>query len=190
MSDARHDAARNAEADQTAAAAVQKKATERARTPAKDADASTISRPASNPDWQSSAIGTPQVRGAAQPGMGLGRATATAGSTGAIHITFEKFWQPVDNHLPCGFDVATLPGHGLVVTLEQLAYCKKYDGTGTVKTGLTPVAPIGTTGRMIARDLVTGETLEVPWTWHMIGGGGGTFWAGLVRAVKRALWNG
>lgn len=139
-------------------------------------------------DLQGSAIGVAQVRGAPQPGVLMGQATATAGADGSRNITVQKFWMPVGNDMPAGYDVGTLTAHGLEVTLEQLAYRKTYTGTGSVKTGLTPVAPIGTTGRMIARDLVTGETLEQPWTWHTIGGspGGSGFWA----ALKRALWKG
>jgi hypothetical protein len=135
---------------------------------------------------------TPKVSSHGESGMAMGKASTVAGADGGLHITVQKFWVPVGNDLPAGYDVATLPGHGLEVTLTQLAYSKTYSGTGSLKTGLTPVAPIGTAGMLFVRDLVTGETLEQPWTWHLVGGGGvtGSFWAGLVSALKRAVWKG
>jgi len=119
-------------------------------------------------------------------GVELEEAIVTAGRAGERNITIEKFWVWVDGHLPGGFNVGTRPGHVLEVMLEQRSYRKSYSGTGSLKTGLMPIAPIGTKGRLVVTDVTTGETLEQPWVWYRIGGGG---W-GLWRAIKRLLWKG
>jgi hypothetical protein len=120
-----------------------------------------------------------------QPGLQLDAAIVTV-AVAAPSVTVEKFWVEVDGHLPCGFDVATRPGHGLEVVVEQLAYRKTYTGTGSLKTAVVPVVPIGTKGRMIARDTTTGETVEQPWTWKLRYGGGGGLW----QLIKRLIWKG
>ena len=127
----------------------------------------------------------PAKKGRAQPGLQLDAAIVTV-AVAAPSVTLEKFWVEVDGHLPCGFDVATRPGHGLEVVVEQLAYRKTYTGTGTLKTGVVPVVPIGTKGRIIARDTTTGETVEQPWTWKLLRGGGGGLW----QLIKRLIWKG
>jgi hypothetical protein len=98
-------------------------------------------------------------------------------------VVIDKFWVEVDGNMPSGFRVSTRPDHGLEVVMEQRAYRKTYTGVGSLETGLTPVAPLGTKGRLIARDTTTGETVEQPWTWIPLGGGGG-----LWRLIKRLLW--
>jgi hypothetical protein len=106
-------------------------------------------------------------------------------ATAEPSVTIEKFWVDVDGNLPSGFDVRTRDGHGLEVVMEQKAYRKVFTGAGSLRTGLTPLAPIGTPGRIIARDVATGETIEQAWTWQVIGGSGG-----LWQTIKRLLWNG
>jgi hypothetical protein len=120
-----------------------------------------------------------------RPGLQMEEAIVTPGQAGESNIVIEKFWVEVDGHLPAGFNVTTRPEHQLEVTLEQRSYRKNHSGTGTVKTGLTPIAPIGTKGRVIARDATTGETVEQPWTWKSRGGFGG-----LWQFIKRLLWKG
>jgi hypothetical protein len=117
-------------------------------------------------------------------GLQMAAPAVNAGRAGERNITAEKFWVSVEGHLPAGFNVATRPDHGLEVVMEQRSYRKSYSGTGTVKTGLTPIAPIGTPGRLLVTDTTTGETLEQPWTWHRIGGNGRGLWA----IIKRLLW--
>jgi len=121
---------------------------------------------------------------AVQPGLQLDAAIVTV-AVSEPSVRIEKFWVEVDGHLPCGFDVATRPAHGLEVVVEQLAYRKTYTGTGTLKTAVVPVVPIGTKGRIIARDTTTGETMEQPWTWRPRGGRGG-----FLQLIKRLLWKG
>ncbi len=120
------------------------------------------------------------------PGLQMEAAIVTAGRAGENNITIEKFWIEVEGNLPAGFTVSTLDGHGLEVVLEQRSYRKNYSGAGTLKTGLTPVAPIGTKGKILATDTTTGETLEQPWTWQSRGG----MAAGLWTIIKRLFWKG
>jgi hypothetical protein len=124
------------------------------------------------------------TRGRKQPGLELDAVIVTT-AVPEPSVTLEKFWVEVDGHLPCGFDVTTRPGHGLEVVVEQLAYRKTYTGTGALKTGIVPIVPIGTKGRIIARDTTTGETVEQPWTWRLLSGGGG-----LWQLIKRLFWKG
>ena len=65
--------------------------------------------------------------------------------------------------------------------MEQKSYRKIYQGTSSVQTDITPVAPIGTKGKLTVRDLTTGETVEQPWTWRAVAGG----WSGLWELIKR-----
>src|SRR5262249_26448780 len=119
-------------------------------------------------------------------------AVVTVGRAGEKNITFEMFWVNVGGHLPCGFNVRTLPGNHLEVTLEQLAYKRLHTGQGALTTQIVPVAPIGTKGRMIVVDTTTGEKVEKPWTWVPIGGGGvggGGLFSFIVSMLKRAIWN-
>jgi hypothetical protein len=119
--------------------------------------------------------------------MRLEEAVVSAGRAGERNITIEKFWVEVEGNLPAGFDVATIADHSLEVTLEQQAYRRVHTGVGALKTGLTPVAPIGVTGRVIACDTTTGEVVEQPWTWQSRGASEG---GGLWQTIKRLLWKG
>lgn len=118
------------------------------------------------------------------PGLEMEKAITTVGQGGELNITIEKFWVEVDGHLPAGFNVTTREGHGLDVLLEQLVYKRTYTGTSAVKTGLTPIAPIGTKGRILVTDTTTGETLEQPWTWRSRGS------FSLWQMIKRLIWKG
>jgi hypothetical protein len=117
-------------------------------------------------------------------GVTMEEAIVTSGRAGERNITIDWFWVKVEGHLPNGFNVSTLPDHGLDVVMEQRSYRKTYAGTGTLKTGLAPIAPIGTKGRLLVTDTTSGETFEQPWTWRPLGGGG----SGLWQAIKRLLW--
>ena len=110
----------------------------------------------------------------------------TAGKAGEknITVTWHDIW--IGNFKPCYFDVATLPGHGLEVTVEQLAYKKTYTGSGSLTTQPVPVVPIGTKFTIVSRDTTTGEILDQKGIWSdMSGGGGGSsLWA----LIKKLLW--
>ena len=112
-------------------------------------------------------------------------AVVTAGRSGERNITIEKFWVNIEGNLPCGFNVGTLPGNQLEVMMEQRSYRKTWGGTGSLRTGLAPIAPIGTKGRILVKDLTTGEQLEQPWTWHIIRGS-----FSLWQMIRRLIWKG
>ena len=94
---------------------------------------------------------------------------------------------PVGIHISARFNVKTLAGNGLEVTLEQSQYKKTFAGQGTVATTVIPVAPIGTTGKLIVRDVTTGEIAEQPWKWRLIGKWSGGKGMGLWALIKRLL---
>lgn len=116
-----------------------------------------------------------------QSDMGLEEAQATAGKDGALNIRVEKIPVPLPNAIPCRFVVTTAPGNALEVSMEQQSYRKSYQGASSLQTDITPVAPIGTQGKLTVRDLTTGETVEQPWTWHLVGGRGSGLWALIKR---------
>jgi hypothetical protein len=113
--------------------------------------------------------------------MGLEEAQVTAGKDGASNIRVEKISVPLPNAVPCRFAITTAAGNALEVSMEQKSYRKSYQGTSSVQTDITPVAPIGTKGKLTVRDLTTGETVEQPWTWRAGAGGG----SGLWELIKR-----
>lgn len=118
-----------------------------------------------------------------KPGMELGAQKATAGRNGERNILIEKIHVPVGNAIPCRFNIKTLPGNELEVTLEQAVYRKTFTGQGTVSTTVIPVAPIGTPGKVTVRDITTGEIAEQPWQWHLIGGASLSLWALLKKLL-------
>ena len=87
------------------------------------------------------------------------------------------------NWTSCRFDVRSLPGHRLEAQIEQLAYRKSLAGEGQFQTEILPIAPHGTTGKLIVHDLDTGETLEQCWRWYEWGGAG--FLAWLIGVVRK-----
>ena len=113
-----------------------------------------------------------------KPAMDLAEQKVTAGRAGERNIVVEKIPVPVGLNIPCRFNVTTLAGNELEVTLEQTVYRKSFTGQGKVMTTVIPVAPIGTKGKLIARDLATGEVVEQPWTWHLLSSG---LWAMILR---------
>lgn len=115
-----------------------------------------------------------------QSDMGLEEAQVTAGKNGALNIRVEQIPVPLPNAIPCRFVVTTAAGNGLEVFMEQRSYRKSYQGASSLQTEVTPVAPVGTTGKLVARDLTTGETFERPWTWRTIAGRRG-LWALIKR---------
>jgi hypothetical protein len=149
-------------------------------------------RPA-DPRTVGDAIGGTARKGRTQadstPVVKVEETVATAGKDGAknINVQWIDIW--VGNHKPCYFHVTTLAGHGLEVTVEQLAYKKTYTGTGALTTQPVPVVPIGTKFTIVSRDTTTGEVLEQKGIWYDMsgsGGGGMSLWA----LIKRLLWKG
>ena len=147
-------------------------------------------RPATDPRSLSDAMGDKarKAKGKADatPAVKVEQSVVTAGADGAknITVTWHDIW--IGKAKPCYFDVATLPGHGLEVTVAQLAYKKTYTGTGSLTTQPVPVVPIGTKFTIVSRDTTTGETVD-QWgtSIDMSGGGGGlSLWA----MLKKLLW--
>src|SRR5690349_15547744 len=88
-----------------------------------------------------------------KPAMDFEQLKVTAGRSGERNIVVEKIPVPVGSNIPCRFNVTTLSGNALEVTLEQTVYRKSFAGQGKVMTSVIPVAPIGTKGKLTARDL-------------------------------------
>jgi hypothetical protein len=116
-----------------------------------------------------------------QSNIGLEEAQITAGKDGAQNIRVKWIDVPLPNAVPVRFAVTTAAGNALEVSMEQQSYRKSYQGTSSLQTDITPVAPHGTKGKLTVRDLTTGETLEQPWTWRSGAGG----WSGLWELLKR-----
>ena len=147
--------------EQTREAPAKTRHKERPRERTQDAPAE---QPTTNPQSLSDAMGDKarkgKAKGDATPAIKVEQTVATAGKAGEKNITVKWLDIWIGNYKPCYFDVATLPGHGLEVTIEQLAYKKTYTGTGSLTTQPVPVVPIGTTFTIVSRDTTTGEVLE------------------------------
>lgn len=103
--------------------------------------------------------------------MAVEEATVTAGKDGARNIRVEWIRVSLPHAQPARFAVTTATGNALEVSMEQKSYRRSYQGTSGLTTDITPVAPHGTRGKLIAHDLATGETLEQPWVWRTAAGG-------------------
>lgn len=147
-----------------------------------------------NEQSRSGSGSTPQQRTADQPAlqeagsaqgrqsdMALEEAVVTAGKDGARNIRVQWIQVPLSNAIPCRFAITTVAGNALEVSMEQKSYHKSYQGTSFLQTDITPVAPVGTEGKLTVHDLTTGETLEQPWKWRA----GAAGWSGLWALLKR-----
>lgn len=113
-----------------------------------------------------------------QTDMAIAEATVTEGKSGARNIRVEWIRVSLPNGRPCKFAVTTAAGNALEVSMEQKSYRRAYQGTSSLQTDITPIAPHGTTGKLVVHDLTTGETLEQPWVWQS---GLGGLWALIKR---------
>jgi hypothetical protein len=113
--------------------------------------------------------------------------TRVEGKGGAKNLATQ--W--VDVWLPDGkpmyIIVTTLPEHDLQVSIEQRSWKKSYAAKGRVQTDVVPIAPIGTTGKLVAKDATTGEELTVNFHWYAMGGT--SLFALIVKLVKRLFTN-
>ncbi len=66
--------------------------------------------------------------------------------------------------------VTSLAGHRIEAEVQQGSFNDAYSGTGQVQTAIIPSGPHGMEGRLRARDLDTGEEIEVTWDWVWFGG--------------------
>ena len=116
-----------------------------------------------------------------QSDMALDEATVTEGKDGARNIKVQWIRVSLPHADPCKFAVTTAGGNALEVSMEQLSYRKSYQGTSSLTTDITPVAPNGTNGKLTVHDLTSGETLEQPWVWRARTGGLSGLWELLKR---------
>lgn len=117
-----------------------------------------------------------------QVGIVTEEAVVVEGAGGAKNLTTQ--W--VDVWLPGGkpmyIVVGTLPNNDLQVSIEQRSWKKTYAAKGRVQTDVVPIAPVGTTGKLTARDATTGEELSVNFVWHPMSGP--SLLARLIKLVK------
>lgn len=101
-------------------------------------------------------------------GITTEEATVVEGAGGARNISYQ--W--IDVWLPGGkpmyIIVNTLPDHELQVMIEQNSWKKNYVARGNIKTDVVPIAPIGTRGKLVAKDAATGEEHTVNFIWRQI----------------------
>jgi len=113
--------------------------------------------------------------------------TRVEGTGGAKNLATQ--W--VDVWLPDGkpmyIIVTTLPDHDLQVSIEQKSWKKSYAAKGRVQTDVVPIAPIGTTGKLVAKDATTGEELTVNFHWYAMGGT--SLFGLIVKLLKRLFTN-
>jgi hypothetical protein len=110
-----------------------------------------------------------QTNAKQKPAVKMEEQKVTAGRNGERNIRIEWINVPVGIHISARFNITTQPGNELEVTMLQLEYRKVFNGQGTVSTTMVPVAPIGTPGKMIVRDVTSGEIVEQPWKWRSLG---------------------
>ena len=118
-------------------------------------------------------------------GFQMGPEKRTAGKAGESNLSVERIEEWVGHNRSARFNVKTAPGNSLEVTIHQESYHRPYTGVGAAATGLIPVAPIGTKGKVVCIDTTTGETLERPWRWQLLGRG-----FGLWQLIKNLIWKG
>ena len=132
--------------------------------------------------------GLEQTKSKHTPGVKEEPQTRTKGRAGESNLRIEKVPQWVGIHLSSYYNISTAAGNEIQATMKQRAYRRNYAATGSLRTLITPVAPIGTKGVIVVTDLTTGETLEQPWTWVPLNGGMG--WLGRIwRTVKGMFVN-
>ncbi len=121
---------------------------------------------------------------AQEMGMDTAEAVVTAGHNGERNLRIQWITVPLSpNWTSCRFAVSSLPEHRLSAEMEQVAYRKGYAAEGSFQTDVVPVAAHGIQGRLVVRDLDTGEVLEQPWTWRTWGGGNPFSW--IFRLIRK-----
>ncbi len=141
------------------------------------------SRQSSSSQRPADEVATQPLAGAKQKksDLALEEAQVTAGKDGARNLQVKWITIHLPNADSCRFAITTAAANAIEAVMEQKNYHQTHQGTGSLQTGIVPVAPIGTKGKLTVRDMVSGETLEQPWTWHA--GVGGLF-SGLWELLK------
>lgn len=110
--------------------------------------------------------------------MALEEPQVTEGKDGARNLRVQWIDVQLPNAKSCRFAVTTTTGNAIEAVMEQKSYRQSYQGTSSFQTGIVPVAPHGTNGKLTVHDQTTGETFEQPWIWHT---GVRGFWELLLR---------
>jgi len=140
--------------------------------------------------WRESAPQTvEQAKSRQKPGLKPEPETRTKGRAGETDLGIEWVDQRVGNSRSCYFNISTVAHNEIRATIKQRSYKRDYAATGSLKTQVTPVAPIGTKGLLVVTDVTTGEQLERPWTWVQIGWGGLGWLSRLWHGVKGLFTN-
>ena len=154
---------------------------------ARNAPAQSLAKPhpstAATPPSRTIAPGVERSELQAAPSQNLGiKPTALPNNDSSLACE----WRPVDLGLnrSCGCTITTTAGHALTVTIEQPPYQRTLQGTGPVVAAAIPVAPLGTEGRLIARDDTTGAIAEFIWRWQPLGTVG---WAAPSKRTLKSL---
>lgn len=116
----------------------------------------------------------------------MGQATITQGRAGEKNLSYRWIDVPCGEYDSARFEVKSSSGGAIDVEVQQELYKKTYSGTGVVSTQPVPSAPMGTKGKMTARDAATGEMLEVPFFWYDRGRASFSLW----QLIKRLIWKG
>lgn len=103
--------------------------------------------------------------------MKLEEAKVTAGKEGAHNLRVQWIDVQLPNAKSCRFAISTANGNAIEAVMEQKNYRQAYQGSSSMQTGIVPVAPHGTPGKLTVHDLATGETYEQPWIWNNAVGG-------------------
>lgn len=144
------------------------------------ADAGTPELPASG-----SNVARGEADGEKKASLEIAEQVVTAGRAGEQNLRIEWIDVEVNGYGCVRFNVATVAGNELDVEMQQLSYRRKYTGSSTLATDITPIVPVGSRGKLIAIDVSTGETLEMTWIWRTRSGPSFLTW--LVNSVKKLL---
>lgn len=121
-----------------------------------------------------------------KPGIKEEAEIRTEGRAGENNLRIEHVVQWVGINRSGYYNISTAAGNEIQATVKQRAYKRDYGATGSLRTRVVPVAPIGTKGVLVVTDLTTGEKLERPWTWVPLNGGAG--WLSRIwQTVKDAF---
>jgi hypothetical protein len=104
-------------------------------------------------------------------------------------LSFEWHTVTLGSNQTFGCTISIASGESLSVRIEQPPYEKAVRGDGTVELAVIPVAALGTHGRLIATNEVSGATAEFTWQWQPPGKKGAKSSAAVAGAkmLKRAV---
>ena len=139
--------------------------------PAREAQAQTAAPRNANRSTRAVVSPAHSVERAPAPGEVGIDPVAVSGNNPSIAVE----WQPVDlvTNRSCSCNIRADAQHALTVTIEQGHYRRTLVGVGNVDVPAIPLGTNGTSGRLTARDDVTGASAEFTWQWQPLGGAAG-----------------